>query len=85
MRVKILKFVINNLSMICVGIYSTKIIFVNVTSFPGSIHTFHIITGNRQMTQWPHLGSTCPVIGNAFCLNGGTCVFFKDVGEPACK
>ncbi|XP_031619901.1 protein vein isoform X2 [Contarinia nasturtii] len=35
--------------------------------------------------NWNHSGSTCPVIGNAFCLNGGTCVFFKDVGEPACK
>lgn len=30
-------------------------------------------------------GSDCPHVGNTFCLNGGTCVFFKDVGEPACK
>ncbi|XP_037044668.1 protein vein isoform X2 [Bradysia coprophila] len=39
----------------------------------------------RPPNNWTHLGSPCPVIGNAFCLNGGTCVFFKDVGEPACK
>ncbi|KAJ6641827.1 Protein vein [Pseudolycoriella hygida] len=53
--------------------------FANTVPFNKSYST------EAPPTNWTHLGSPCPVIGDAFCLNGGTCVFFKDVGEPACK
>jgi hypothetical protein len=40
----------------------------------------------EQPNGWKSTGSNCPSEGgDLFCLNGGTCVFFKDVGEPACK
>ena len=31
------------------------------------------------------VGSPCPIPDNSYCLNGGTCLYFETVGEPACK
>ncbi|KAL0106239.1 hypothetical protein PUN28_016145 [Cardiocondyla obscurior] len=33
---------------------------------------------------WPRQEQPCPIAGD-FCMNGGTCLFFETVGEPACK
>lgn len=60
-----------------------NITFVEMNLLPFSIVPLGYLPSTPH--NWTHSGSPCPVIGNAFCLNGGTCVFFKDVGEPACK
>ncbi|XP_061936168.1 protein vein isoform X2 [Apis cerana] len=33
---------------------------------------------------WPRQEQPCPIAGD-FCMNGGTCLFFETVGEPACR
>ncbi|KYN17262.1 hypothetical protein ALC57_10482 [Trachymyrmex cornetzi] len=33
---------------------------------------------------WPRQEQPCPIAGD-FCMNGGTCLFFETVGEPACN
>ncbi|XP_032681747.1 protein vein isoform X2 [Odontomachus brunneus] len=33
---------------------------------------------------WPRREEPCPIPGD-FCMNGGTCLFFETVGEPACR
>ncbi|XP_029158406.1 protein vein isoform X2 [Nylanderia fulva] len=33
---------------------------------------------------WPRQEQPCPMSGD-FCMNGGTCLFFETVGEPACR
>ncbi|XP_076685149.1 membrane-bound neuregulin protein vein [Andrena cerasifolii] len=33
---------------------------------------------------WPRQEQPCPMAGD-FCMNGGTCLFFETVGEPACR
>ncbi|XP_020280346.1 protein vein [Pseudomyrmex gracilis] len=33
---------------------------------------------------WPRQEQPCPIPG-VFCMNGGTCLFFETVGEPACR
>ncbi|XP_053978438.1 protein vein isoform X1 [Hylaeus volcanicus] len=33
---------------------------------------------------WPRQEQPCPITGD-FCMNGGTCLFFETVGEPACR
>ncbi|XP_046753033.1 protein vein isoform X2 [Diprion similis] len=33
---------------------------------------------------WPRQEAPCP-ISEDFCMNGGTCLFFETVGEPACR
>lgn len=39
----------------------------------------------EQPIGWGYPGSNCPHEGgDLFCLNGGKCVFFMAVGEPAC-
>ncbi|XP_024872480.1 protein vein isoform X1 [Temnothorax curvispinosus] len=35
-------------------------------------------------SAWPRQEQPCPIAGD-FCMNGGTCLFFETVGEPACK
>ncbi|XP_031784810.1 protein vein isoform X2 [Nasonia vitripennis] len=33
---------------------------------------------------WLRQEQPCPIAGD-FCMNGGTCLFFETVGEPACR
>ncbi|XP_012250724.2 uncharacterized protein LOC105683019 isoform X1 [Athalia rosae] len=33
---------------------------------------------------WPRQEAPCPITED-FCMNGGTCLFFETVGEPACR
>ncbi|XP_011305873.1 protein vein [Fopius arisanus] len=35
-------------------------------------------------SAWPRQEQPCPIAGD-FCMNGGTCLFFETVGEPACR
>ncbi|XP_012216338.1 protein vein [Linepithema humile] len=35
-------------------------------------------------TTWIRQEQPCPIAGD-FCMNGGTCLFFETVGEPACR
>ncbi|XP_033228600.1 protein vein [Belonocnema kinseyi] len=43
-------------------------------------------TRNLETTtvSWPRQEQPCPIAGD-FCMNGGTCLFFETVGEPACR
>ncbi|XP_043272159.1 pro-neuregulin-2, membrane-bound isoform isoform X2 [Venturia canescens] len=43
-------------------------------------------TRNQDTTTaaWPRQEQPCPIAGD-FCMNGGTCLFFETVGEPACR
>ncbi|CAK9832200.1 Pro-neuregulin-2, membrane-bound isoform [Anthophora retusa] len=43
-------------------------------------------TRNPETTTaaWPRQEQPCPIAGD-FCMNGGTCLFFETVGEPACR
>ncbi|XP_015176247.1 PREDICTED: protein vein [Polistes dominula] len=36
------------------------------------------------IAAWPRQEQPCPIAGD-FCMNGGTCLFFETVGEPACR
>lgn len=43
------------------------------------------ITNQETTTiSWPRQEQPCPITGD-FCMNGGTCLFFETVGEPACR
>ncbi|XP_026671204.1 protein vein isoform X2 [Ceratina calcarata] len=44
----------------------------------------HDRTQETTTAAWPRQEQPCPIAGD-FCMNGGTCLFFETVGEPACR
>ncbi|KAK0182805.1 hypothetical protein PV327_000903 [Microctonus hyperodae] len=61
----------------------------STSGYRASLAAQLLVTNDAKIMEtttvaWPRQEQPCPIAGD-FCMNGGTCLFFETVGEPACR
>lgn len=61
--------------------YRSGVIFTRIRTLMNIVFFSDFVAATAA---WPRQEQPCPIAGD-FCMNGGTCLFFETVGEPACR